>query len=476
MEKLISENQSASVPGRAIGDNVLITHEVLHYLKTSQAEQRCAMAVKTDMSKAYDRLEWDFIALVLARLGFHRSFISLIIHCISSVTYSFLINGLPRGKVVPSRGIRQADPLSPYIFIMCSEVLSGLCNRAQEDGLIQGIKVARGCPRVNHLLFADDTMFFLNGNEDNCTALMSLLNSYEEASGQSINKDKSAITFSRRTPATIKNPIKEALQIHKEGGVGKYLGLPEQFGRRKRDLFASIIDRIQQKTKGWKNKFLSSAGKLVMLQSVLSAIPSYSMTYFKLPISLVKRIQSVITRFWWDNTDGVRKMAWVSWDSLAKPKAIGGLGMKDFEIFNDALLAKTGWRLECLLTTVLKGKYYADTDFLLVTEVSAISHGWRRILIGRTLLKNNNGWIVGTGEEINIWSDPWLSLIKQQRPMGPPTEATANLWVSDLFLNDSTQWDRSRLQAILPEYEEQILSIKPSLSGAPDKLIWLGTK
>ena len=217
-----------------------------------------------------------------------------------------------------------------------------------------------------------------------------------------------------------------------------------------------------------------------MLQSVLSPIPSYSMTYFKLPISLVKRIQSVITRFLWDNTDGVQKMAWVSWDSLAKPKAIGGLGMKDFEIFNGALLAKTGWRLinrpECLLAKVLKGKYYADTDFLLVTEVSAISHGWKSILIGRTLLKNNIGWIVGTGEEINIWSDPWLSLIKQQRPMGPPTEATANLWVSDLFLNDSTQWDRSRLQAILPEYEEQILSIKPSLSGAPDKLIWLGTK
>ena len=124
MDKLISENQSAFVPGRAIGDNVLITHEVLHYLKTSKAEQRCAMVVKTGMSKAYDRLEWDFIALVMARLGFHRSLIGLIIQCISSVTYSFLINGLPRGKVVPSRRIRQGDPLSPYIFIMCSEVLS----------------------------------------------------------------------------------------------------------------------------------------------------------------------------------------------------------------------------------------------------------------------------------------------------------------------------------------------------------------
>ena len=183
MDKLIAENQSAFVPGRAIGDNVLITHKVLHYLKTSKAEQRCSMAVKTDMSKAYDRLEWDFIALVLARLGFYRSFISWIIQCISSVTFSFLINGLPRGKVVPSRGIRQGDPLSPYIFIMFSEVLSGLCNRAQEEGLIQGIKVARGCPRVNHLLFADDTMFFVSANESNCEALKNILTTDEDASG-----------------------------------------------------------------------------------------------------------------------------------------------------------------------------------------------------------------------------------------------------------------------------------------------------
>ena len=102
MEKLISENQSAFVPGRAIGDNVLITHEVLHTLKTSKAEKRVAMAVKTDMSKAYDRLEWNFISSVLERLGFHHLWIGLITQCISTVTYSFLINGSPRGKVTPS--------------------------------------------------------------------------------------------------------------------------------------------------------------------------------------------------------------------------------------------------------------------------------------------------------------------------------------------------------------------------------------
>ena len=480
MDKLISENQSAFVPGRAIGDNVLITHEVLHYLKTSKAEQRCAMAVKTDMSKAYDRLEWDFIALVLKRLGFHRDWIRATMQCISTVTYSFLINGLPREKVVPSRGIRQGDPLSPYIFIMCSEVLSGLCNRAQEEGSLQGLQVARGCPRISHLLFADDTMFFLQANKNNCKALQSILNRYELASGQTINKEKSAITFSRKAPAELKDMVKQELQIQKEGGVGKYLGLPEQFGRRKRDLFATILDRIQQKARGWSTKFLSSAGKLVMIQSVLSPIPSYSMTCFKLPVSLCKRIQSIVTRFWWDSNENEKKMAWVAWDRIAKPKSCGGLGFRDFQKFNDSLLAKIGWRMyqkpDSLLCKTLLGKYCPEGTILNATASSTMSHGWRGILIGRDLLLENMGWVVGDGRAINVWRDPWLATTKRESPIGPPTEQAAELTVADLMVSGGNQWNRERIQAILPEYEGRILSIKQSVTGAPDKLVWLGTK
>lgn len=112
------------------------------------------------MSKAYDRLEWDFIQQVLEKMGFHRIWIQWIMQCIITVTYSFLLNGTAKGLVVPERGIRQGDPLSPYIFILCSEVLSGLCNKAQISGKLEEIRVATNSPRVNHLLFADDTMFF----------------------------------------------------------------------------------------------------------------------------------------------------------------------------------------------------------------------------------------------------------------------------------------------------------------------------
>lgn len=207
-----------------------------------------------------------------------------------SMSYTFLINGAPQGLVRPSRGLRQGDPLSPHIFILCTEVLSALCAKGQSDGSLPGVKVSRNSPSINHLLFADDTMFFCKSKQSCVTTLMKILSTYEEVSGQKINRLKSAITFSTKTPACVRARVKETMEISLEGGIGKYLGLPEQFGRKKRDMFASILDRIRQKAHNWTAKFLSGAEKQIMLKSVLSAMPCYAMSCFKLPKSLVSQI------------------------------------------------------------------------------------------------------------------------------------------------------------------------------------------
>ncbi|WZZ24801.1 hypothetical protein YC2023_008202 [Brassica napus] len=420
---IISPHQSAFVPKRAIGDNVLITHEILHYLRTSKAKVRCSMAVKTDMSKAYDRIEWTFLEAVLRKLGFHECWISWIMVCVSSVSYLFLVNGSPQGKVNPSRGLRQGDPLSPYLFILCTEVLSGLCCKAQESGLLPGIKVARNCPPINHLLFADDTMFFTRSNRSSCINLLTLLKRYERASGQCISPTKSAFTFLSKTPLAAKDWVKRTMSIEKEGGIGKYLGLPEHFGRRKRDIFNSIIDRIRQKVLSWLTRFLSGAGKEVLLKSILTAIPVYAITCFRLPASLCKQIQSILTRFWWDSKPDIRKICWVAWSRLTLPKTMGGLGFRDIECYNQALLAKIAWRLirdpQSLLAQTLFGKYCFDSSFCDSSCPASAFHGWRGILWGRDLLQLGLGWTVGNGESIKVWSDLWLSTSSPITPMGP---------------------------------------------------------
>lgn len=142
------------------------------------------MAVKTDMSKAYDRIEWEFITLVLKKLGFHETWVQWLMQCITTVSYSYLVNDAVYGSVKPHRGIRKGDPLSPYVFILCGEVLSGLCRNTDASGELKGVRVARGCPRVNHLLFTDDIMFFCKSSAANCNKLLKILSEYETASGQ----------------------------------------------------------------------------------------------------------------------------------------------------------------------------------------------------------------------------------------------------------------------------------------------------
>ena len=255
-----------------------------------------------------------------------------------------------------------------------------------------------------------------------------------------INKDKSPITFSAKTPDPVKEEAKPLLGITKEGGVGKYLGLPEHFGRRKKDLFTSIVDRIHQRALSCSTRHLSKAGKMTMIKSVLTAIPTYSMTCLQLPMSLFKRIQSVLTRFWWDGNDEKRKLCWVSWTNLTKSTADDGLGFKEIEAFDQAMLAKLAWRIitvpDCLLVRVLTGKYCHNIHFLEAPSPSACSHGWRGILRGHNLLKENLGKAIGNGLNTKIWHNSWISLSQNIKPFGPIREDALDLRVSDMLTID----------------------------------------
>ncbi|XP_048633020.1 uncharacterized protein LOC125607204 [Brassica napus] len=348
------------------------------------------------------------------------------------------------------------------------------------SGTLPGVKIGHNCPPINHLLFADDTMFFGKSSSTSCRALTSILTRYEAASGQCINRAKSAVTFSSKTNLVTKMRVKQELNITNEGGIGKYLGLPEHFGRRKRDIFAEIVDRIRQKAHGWTARYLSTAGKMVLLKTVLAVMPTYAMSCFKLPKSLCKQIQSVLTRFWWDAKPEVKKMCWVAWDKLTLPKGAGGLGFREIEVFNDALLAKHAWRLlknpTSLLGRTLLTRYCRHDSFLDCHAPNSASHGWRGILAGREILKKGLGWAIGNGNTVKVWSDNWLSTTHQMCPIGPPREEENNLLVSDLMLPDSTLWNIEKIRDCLPHYEAQIRSIVPSDYGMCDTLVWLADK
>jgi hypothetical protein len=150
---IISPQQSAFLPGRLISDNTIIAFETFHHLKHNNNKKKGYVGVKLDMAKAYDRLEWNFIDTALTTMGFPSNLVQTIMRCVTSVSFSILVNGHPPHQFTPKRGIRQGDPLSPYLFILCADVFSTMITNVQAQNLLNGIKIAQNAPKISHLFF-----------------------------------------------------------------------------------------------------------------------------------------------------------------------------------------------------------------------------------------------------------------------------------------------------------------------------------
>ena len=175
LPQIIFENQSAFLSGRLITENVLVAFELMHYLEHKKEGKEGFVAIKLDMSKAYDRVEWGFIKQVMEKMGFHEKWIKLIMHCIGYVSYSILVNGVAYGSITPTRVLRQGDPISPYIFLLCADGFSSFINDVARNHRISGVSICRGCPKITHLFFADDNLLFCKANSQECQNLIDIL-------------------------------------------------------------------------------------------------------------------------------------------------------------------------------------------------------------------------------------------------------------------------------------------------------------
>ncbi|KAL5565295.1 hypothetical protein UlMin_028459 [Ulmus minor] len=178
LDNLISENQSAFVGGKLIYDNIIAGFEGIHLMKHGRLGNGKKMALKLDMSKAFDQVEWNFLEAVMIKMGFAEAWILKIMNCISSISFSFLLNGEVKGNIIPGRGLRQGDPLSRFLFLLCSEGFSCLLKKIKNDDRLHGLNFGKGALTVSHLLFADDSFIFLNANIADARVLCDVLNIY----------------------------------------------------------------------------------------------------------------------------------------------------------------------------------------------------------------------------------------------------------------------------------------------------------
>jgi len=362
----------------------------------------------------------------------------------------------------PSRGIRQGDPISPYLFLICAEGLSCILNSNSNQE--RGITLAKNAPRINHLLFADDSILFFKANVRAAEIIDSLLAAYSDASGQRINYNKSSIYFSKKCSNTLKEEIKKKICVNNEALAERYLGLPTDVGRSKNGAFKYLKDQIWNKVQGWMEQCLSAGGKEVLIKAVVQAVPTYSMSCFRLPRGLCQAINAMIRKFWWGSKEGKRKNCWVSWEEMTQPKYLGGLGFRDIELFNLALLARQAWRImqnsKSLSARLLKALYFPDKHFLNAILGSRPSQIWRAILDGRDVLEQGLIKRIGNGKSIDIWKHNWLPRDGGLRPIASKLSNPPRC-VSELIDGITMQWRQDVIQKYFYDMDAQVIKNIP---------------
>jgi hypothetical protein len=257
-------------------------------------------------------------------------------------------------------------------------------------------------------------------------------------------------------------------------------GLPALVGKSRTKEFKSIIDRIEKRLKDWKLKFLSQAGKEVLLKAVVQAIPTYCMSVFLLPKALSLAINSMMKNFWWGHMSNNSRIHWMSWGRMGLNKEKGGMGFREFSCFNKAMLAKQYWRLwnspDSLVSRIMKAKYFPSCDVMEANLGSKPSYAWRSIFSSKYILEEGLYWRIGNGEKTRIWGEKWVPLPNSFTIHSPPSNGNEEMRVCDLIDKNLGWWDQNMLKNMFREEEiKAINSIPLSSTNQQDKKIWRGT-
>ncbi|GJV91444.1 RNA-directed DNA polymerase, eukaryota, partial [Tanacetum coccineum] len=283
--ELVSDTQSAFVADRQILDGPFILNEILHWCKRKKKQ---AMFFKVDFAKAYDLVRWDYFLDVLEAFGFGQIWCKWVRGTFSSARASVLVNGSPSNEFSFHCGLKQGDPLSPFLFILIMESLHLSFSRAVDEGLFKGVQL-QGSISISHLFYEDDAMFIGEWSDANLKGIVNILKCFFLASGLCMSRHKA---------------------------------------------WADTVLKLRSRLSNWKVKTLSIGGRLTLLKSVLGASPLYNMSIFKVPRGILKAMEAFRSSFFNGADSSDKKITWAAWDKVLVFKKNGGLGVSSFHALN----------------------------------------------------------------------------------------------------------------------------------------------
>ncbi|XP_058783255.1 uncharacterized protein LOC131657925 [Vicia villosa] len=404
LPSLISFEQKGFIKGRNIRDGICLTSEAINLLNNKSFSGN--IALKIDITKAFDSISWKFILKTLNSFGFSSIFcnwISIILH---SATLSINFNGKLTGYFSCSNGVRQGDPLSPLLFCLAQEVLSRNITSLVSSNQFNRIQATRNCFVDSHTMYADDIMIFCRGDQKSLSNISNLLNTYAEHSGQFCSKHKSLI-YAGGMSSSRHKILADIIGFKMAYPPLLYLGAPIFIGKPKASHFLFLADKIKLKLAAWKGSMLTMAGRVQLVKAVIHSMLIHCMTVYYWPSSIIKLIDKWIRNSIWSGNMDKKKLVTVKWKTCCTGYKEGGLGLKSIKIFNDATCLTLGWSFlqnQHSWASVLAARVRRKNRFINYSIKSSI---WSSIKGNLSMITDNCQWLIGDGSNINFWLDNW---------------------------------------------------------------------
>ncbi|XP_039123614.1 uncharacterized protein LOC120260240 [Dioscorea cayenensis subsp. rotundata] len=424
MDSLVDHAQSAFLKGRCILDNIAMAEETIFSI---HKRRLMGHILKVDFAKAFDSVDWDFLLELLKARGFGHKWLGWISSILCSSKATILVNGSPSGYVRYQRGLRQGDPLSPLLFVLVSDVLCTMFDNALNSKILISVPLGEH-GRICNLQYADDLLAMTVGGAEDLRVIKLILMIFEGLSGLVTNFSKTCLytTNLHQLPKD-----SEAKTVNCEVGLlpVTYLGIPISGRRPRKQDCESLIAKVRGRLSSWKSSYLSIGGRLTLVNSVLTALPTYWMSLYRLPMWVIKAIDRIRRDFLWSGPDvdhpGCRLVAW---RNICRAKEQGGWRILELSTFNLALLGK--WRWKMLADSHWGGRkiicfnYNVPKWDLFRVPNGRVSFFWSGVSSCLPAFRGCVSVQVKSGSESLFWKDRWLNGL-----------ALMNIWPNDFLVS-----------------------------------------
>ncbi|XP_075086276.1 uncharacterized protein LOC142168987 [Nicotiana tabacum] len=328
---LLEKKNVGFIKGRSIVENILLTQEIIKDIRLRGKPSN--LVIKLDIAKAYDKVSWLFLTKVLRQMGF-------------------------------------------------VEVLGRALDELFDNPDFIGFGMPKWSQNINYLSYADDTIIFCSYHYGVVHLIMNVLEEYEVASSEKINKEKSSFYINAGAQVDEVNTVHLIIEFRRHSFPFTYLSYPIFYSRRRKDFYKNIIFKVHDMLSSWKGKLLSNGGRAFVISHMLNSMPIHLLSVVNLPAYVINQLQKMFARFYWSNSGNGRARHWASWDNLCLPKSEGGMGFRSLHDVSKVLFAKIWWNYrtkDSLWSTFMRNKYCKKINEVLVPWIQGY-HIWRKML------------------------------------------------------------------------------------------------